>query len=53
MKCYTEYKGMSYEQASREGARLIKQSHETGNWFCIVERLACLKEIMERQFEAA
>lgn len=44
-----EYMGMSYEQASCEGSRLIATAHERGNWFQIVDRLAELREIIKRQ----
>jgi hypothetical protein len=43
---------MSYEQASREGERLVKRAAETGNWFAIIDRLATLREIMQRQMAA-
>jgi hypothetical protein len=44
MSRYIEYSGMSYEQASREAARLIKAR----GWFQEWDRLAVLREIMIR-----
>lgn len=41
---YYEYGGMSYEQASREAARLIARRGWFGSW----ERLEVLREIMQR-----
>lgn len=41
---YYEYGGMSYEQASREAARLIAFH----GWFRSMERLSELHGIMER-----
>ncbi len=43
---YTEYLGMSKEQASREAEKIIL-SYE-GNWLDISDRLANLKAIYER-----
>lgn len=43
-----DYRGMSYEQASREGARLVAKAHETGNWWAIIEPLTELRLIMKR-----
>ena len=43
-----EYMGMGYEQASREGARLIERAHRTGEWHSIVEKLLQLRTIMHR-----
>ena len=40
---FYRYCGMSWEAASREGARLIKRAHETGNWHEILERLIFLR----------
>lgn len=40
-----EYSGMSYEQASREASRLI----ERNGWYQRFERLAALREIMQRR----
>jgi hypothetical protein len=45
---FIEYAGMSYEQASREGARLIAKAHENENWFAIIDRLVELRAIMKR-----
>lgn len=41
------YRGMSYEQASKEGLRLVQKAAETGNWFEIIEPLQDLRSIME------
>lgn len=49
---YYEYLGMSYEQASREGERLVKLAAKTGNWFSIIGRLAALREIMARHHDS-
>lgn len=38
--------GMSYEQASREGERLIKEAASTGHWHSIVDDLVELKRLM-------
>lgn len=38
---------MSYEQASKEGLRLVQKAAETGNWFEIIEPLQDLRSIME------
>lgn len=46
---FPEYSGMSYEQASREAARLI----ETPGWFRSFERLTALREIMEHHIRLA
>jgi hypothetical protein len=46
---FPEYAGMSYEQASREAARLIA-SH---GWFSSFDRLAVLREIMVRELREA
>lgn len=40
-----EYKGMGYQQASREAMRLIARK----GWFQSWERLAALREIMLRE----
>lgn len=40
------YRGMSYEQASREATRLI----ERHGWFQSFGRLAALREIMVREY---
>lgn len=45
---FPEYERLSYEQASREGARLIAQAHTMGYWVNLPERLACLRCIMEQ-----
>jgi hypothetical protein len=41
-----DYRGLSYEQASREGLRLVRQAAETGAWHKILEPLTALREIM-------
>ena len=46
---YIEYAGMSYEQASREAARLIERS----GWYASLDRLIVLKDIMDRDFKRA
>jgi hypothetical protein len=43
MSAFPEYSGMSYEQASREAARLI----ERHGWYQSFDRLAALREIMQ------
>ncbi len=47
MKTNPPLSGMSYEQASREGERLLKQALETGNWHRIVDDLVQLRELMK------
>ncbi len=44
-----DYRGMSYEQASREGAKLVSVAHESGNWWAVIEPLTALREIMQRR----
>lgn len=46
MPSIEKYKGMSYEQASREGARLVKQADRTGDWFSLIEPLLELRSVM-------
>lgn len=46
MTPYREYAGLSYEQASREGARLVTEAGKSGNWFAIIERLVELRRLM-------
>lgn len=41
-----DYRGMSYEAASQEGARLLKETVRTGKWFGLPEKLAALRAIM-------
>jgi hypothetical protein len=48
-----QYKGMSYEDASREAAKLIMGAVSTGGWFHIVEKLAALREVMVQAKVAA
>lgn len=48
MSDYLEYRGMSYEAASREAERLIKQF----GWYHSFDRLAALREAMQRSREA-
>jgi hypothetical protein len=43
-----EYSGMSYQQASREGERLLHEAIKTGRWFELPERLSELRAIMHR-----
>lgn len=50
---FVEYRGMSYEQASREGLRLVQKAANDGNWFVILDRLQRLKAIMDRDFKRA
>jgi len=45
---FPEYQGLSYEQASREGSRLIAQAQMIGYWVDLPERLECLRRIMEQ-----
>ena len=45
---FPEYQGLSYEQASQEGARLIAQAQLMGYWIHLPERLECLRRIMEQ-----
>lgn len=47
----TDYRGMSYQNASREGSRLIEEATETGRWFALPEKLKQLREIMMRNIE--
>lgn len=42
-----KYRGWSYEQCSREGARLVAQANETGNWFAILDSLVELRRLMQ------
>lgn len=37
---------MSYEAASKEGVRLLKEAVRTGKWFGLPEKLAALRAIM-------
>lgn len=41
------YRGMSYEAASREATRLMKEAIETGRWFHLPECLMQLRAIMQ------
>ena len=41
--------GMSREQASREGLRLLNRAAKTGNWHAILGDLIELRAIMRRQ----
>jgi hypothetical protein len=41
-----DYRGMSYEAASAEGMRLMKEAVRTGKWFGLPEKLAALRAIM-------
>lgn len=43
MNMFSEYKGLSYEAASREAERLI-----TKGWFKNFDRLEALRRIMQR-----
>lgn len=52
MPDFAAYQGMSYEQASREGARLVAQANFTGNWHSIVDKLTHLRALM-RQLRGA
>lgn len=45
----SDYRGMSYVQASHEAARLIEQAHQNGRWWDLVEKLQELRSIMKRQ----
>jgi hypothetical protein len=40
------YYGLTYEELSREGARLVKQARDTGNWFSLPEALSQLRMLM-------
>lgn len=42
-----KYRGMSYEQASREGERLLQEALKTGRWFDLPELLMQLRAIMQ------
>lgn len=44
-----DYRGWSYEQCSREGARLLAKANETGNWWAIIDSLTELRRIMKMQ----
>lgn len=48
---HDEYAGMSYEQASRAAQSLIHKAYRTGIWWHIVDRLAELRSIMQREAE--
>lgn len=41
--------GMSYEQASRHGLKLVQKAAETHNWFTVLDDLVELREIMQRK----
>lgn len=45
MKTNPRYSGLSYEQASREGERLLAKGLE-GNWHAIVDDLVQLRDLM-------
>jgi len=47
------YCGMSYEQASREAARLIDLARRSGSWFDLPEKLTELRNIMRRDVVGA
>ncbi len=47
-----DYQGMNYEQASREGLRILKRATDTGNWHELPERLAALRSIMKAESHA-
>lgn len=53
MSSFPEYSGWSYEQASREGTRLVQKAVHDNSWFTIVDRLAELRRIMDAQFMKA
>jgi len=44
---YLRYRGLSREDASREGARLVAEAHRTGNWHAIVDQLFALRSLMQ------
>lgn len=46
---YYRYRGMSYEQLSREISRLLKDAADSGNWFNKIEQL---EELIARMKEA-
>jgi hypothetical protein len=41
-----DYRGMSYDKASEEGLRLLKEAVRTGKWFGLPEKLAALRAVM-------
>lgn len=43
------YRGMSYEQASREGLRLIQGAAQSASWLTLPEKLIALRSIMLRE----
>jgi hypothetical protein len=43
-----EYRGFSYQQASREAEKLLSEAIKTGRWFDLPERLIELRAIMNR-----
>lgn len=43
-----EYAGLSYQEASLEGERLLREAIRTGRWFELPERLSDLRAIMHR-----
>ncbi|MDW9772727.1 hypothetical protein GOA89_13145 [Sinorhizobium meliloti] len=47
MSANPKLRGMSYEQASREGERLIAKVHKEGNWHAIVDDLVYLRDLMK------
>ena len=47
----TDYRGMSYSSASKEGARLLAEALEFGKWFALPEKLKQLRDIMTGHME--
>lgn len=46
---FPEYQGMSYQQASKEGSRLVAEAYAIGHWFHLPERLSVLRGIVVLQ----
>jgi hypothetical protein len=45
------WKGMSYQQLSREGAALVQAAHRTGWWRHLPEQLAEIRRLMAERVE--
>jgi hypothetical protein len=41
-----DYRGMSYQEASREASRLIENAHRRGRWHDLPEKLSALRGVM-------
>lgn len=47
MKRFPEYKGLGYDDASREAQRLIREAALSGRWLSLPDRLKHLREILK------